>query len=77
MNMLEKLRAKKTSRENANAAVLVINDPKLSFSDKVAQVETLEAKASSDEKALFAEIYSSLHALAETPEDIHLMTGLL
>lgn len=77
MNMLEKLRAQKTSRENANAAVLVIHDLTLSFSDKLAQVETLEKKASSDEKVLFAEIYSSLHAMAETPEDIHLMAGLL
>jgi hypothetical protein len=75
--MLEKLRAQKTSRENANAAVLVINDTRLSFRDKVAQVETLEKKASPDEKVLFAEIYSSLHAMAETPEDIHLMAGLL
>lgn len=75
MNMLEKLRQQSTPRENARAAVLVINDPKLSFSDKVAQVEALEAKSSAAEKALFAEIYSSLHALAQTQADIDLMAG--
>jgi len=75
MNMLEKLRQQSTPRENARAAALVINDPKLSFSDKVAQVEALEEKSSTDEKALFAEIYSSLHGLAQTQADIDLMAG--
>jgi hypothetical protein len=74
--MLEKLRQKSTSRDNANAAVLVINNTTLSFSDKVAQVEVLDAKSSADEQTLFAEIYSSLHALAQTQADIDLMAGL-
>jgi hypothetical protein len=74
--MLEKLRQKSTSRDNANAAVLVINNTTLSFSDKVAQVEVLDAKSSADEQTLFTEIYSSLHALAQTQADIDLMAGL-
>ncbi len=77
MSMLDKLRKQSTSHDNANAAVLVVNNTELSFSDKVVQVEALEAKASADEKVLFAEIYASLHGLAETPEDIHLMAGLV
>lgn len=76
MTMLEKLRQQSTSRDNANAAVLVINNATLSFSDKLAQVEALEAKSSAQEKALFAEIYSSLHGLAQTQDDIDLMAGL-
>lgn len=76
MNMLERLRQQSTSREHANAAALVINNKTLSFSNKVARVEALEAKASADEKALFADIYSSLHGLAQTQEDIDLMAGL-
>lgn len=76
MTMLEKLRKQSTSRDNANAAMLVINDNALSFSDKVARVEALESKSSAAEQVLFAEVYSSLHALAETPADIHLMAGM-
>jgi hypothetical protein len=76
MNMLEKLRQQKISRENANEAVSVINDNTLSFSDKVKRVQALEAKSSASEQVLFAEIYSSLHGMAITPEDINLMAGI-
>jgi hypothetical protein len=76
MTMLEKLRKQSTNHANANAAVLIINNTALSFNDKVAQVEVLDANSSTDEKALFAEIYSSLHALAQTQADIDLMAGL-
>ncbi len=75
MSMLEKLRQQSIPRDNANAAVLVINNAELSFSDKLAQVEALEGKSSADEKELFAEIYSSLHGLAETQADIELIAG--
>ena len=76
MNMLEKLRQQKVSRENANKAVSVINDKSLSFSDKVKRVQALEAQSVAAEQVLFAEIYSSLHGMAITPEDINLMAGI-
>ena len=80
MTMLEKLRQQSKqagNRDNANAALLVINDNSLSFSDKVAQVEALEAAAAPGEKDLFAEVYSSLHGLAQTQADIDLMAGVM
>jgi len=76
MNMLEKLRQQKVSRENANEAVSVINDKSLSFSEKVKRVQALEAESSAAEQVLFAEVYSSLHGMAITPEDINLMAGV-
>jgi hypothetical protein len=76
MNMLEKLRQQKVSRDNANEAVSVINDKSLSFSDKVKRVQALEAKSSAVEQVLFAEVYSSLHGMAITQEDINLMAGI-
>jgi hypothetical protein len=76
MNMLEKLRQQKISRDNVNEAVSVINDKSLSFSDKVKRVQALEAKSSAVEQVLFAEVYSSLHGMAITPEDINLMAGI-
>jgi hypothetical protein len=75
MNMLEKLRQQKVSSEKANEAVSVINDKSLSFSDKVKRVQELEAQSVAAEQVLFAEIYSSLHGMAITPEDINLMAG--
>jgi hypothetical protein len=63
--MLEKLRKQSINRDNANAAVLVINNAELSFSERLAQVEALETKSSPEEQVLFAEIYSSLHLLAD------------
>jgi hypothetical protein len=76
MNMLDILRKQSKQQDNANAALLLINDATLSFSDKVAQVEALEAKASATEKTLFSEIYSSLHVIAQTQDDRDLMAGL-
>jgi hypothetical protein len=76
MNMLEKLRQQKVSRENVNEAVVIINDNFISFSEKVKHVRQLEAKSSAAEQVLFAEIYSSLHGMAITPEDINLMAGI-
>jgi hypothetical protein len=76
MNMLEKLRQQKVSRKNANEAVSVINDKSLSFSDKVKRVQVLEAQSVAAEQVLFAEIYSSLHGMAITQEDINLMAGI-
>jgi hypothetical protein len=73
--MLDTLRQQSKQQDNANAALLLINDATLSFSEKVTQVEALEEKASSTEKPLFAEIYSSLHVLAQTQDDRDLMAG--
>ena len=76
MNMLEKLRQQKVSRKNADEAVSVMNNTEFSFSEKVKRVQALEAKSIAVEQVLFAEIYSSLHGMAITPEDINLMAGV-
>lgn len=76
MNMLDKLRQQKVSRTNANEAVSVINDKSLSFSEKLIRVQSLESTSSAAEQVLFAEVYSSLHLLAVTQEEINLMAGI-
>jgi hypothetical protein len=76
MNMLEKLRQQSISRENANKAVEVINNKAFSFSEKLEKVQALETKSSATEQVLFAEIFSSLHLMAETQAEIDLMAGV-
>lgn len=75
MKMLEKLRQQKVSRDNADEAVSVINSNDFSFSEKLDRVQALEAKSVAAEQVLFAEIYSSLHNMAITQEDIDLIAG--
>ena len=76
MGMLDKLRQQKVIRPNADEATDVINNDDFSFSEKLMHVRSLEAKSSAAEQVLFAEIYSSLHGMAITPEDINLMAGV-
>jgi hypothetical protein len=54
----------------------VINDAELSFSEKVDRVQALEDMSSGFELELFGEVYSSLHSLAQTQEDINLISGV-
>jgi hypothetical protein len=76
MDMLEKLRQQPKSHENVQAAAAVINDAELSFSEKVDRVQALEDMSSGFELELFGEVYSSLHSLAQTQEDINLISGV-
>lgn len=76
MSMLEKLRQQKVSHVNADDATDVINNDDFSFSEKLMHVQSLESKSSAAEQVLFAEIYSSLHHMAITQEDIDLMAGV-
>jgi len=76
MDTLAILRQQPKSRDNVRAAVDVINNAELSFSEKVAEVQKLESKSTGIELDHFSDVYSSLHLMAETPEDIHLMSGV-
>jgi hypothetical protein len=76
MDMLTKLRQQTVSQENANEALNVINNINFSFSEKVKRVQELEEKSSAAEQVLFADIYSTLHLLAESQADIDLMAGV-
>ena len=75
MDMLTKLRQRLISHKNAQAAATVINDPNLSFSEKLTQVQALESQASGDELELFDNIYSSLNLIAKTQDDFDLISG--
>lgn len=76
MDMLEKMRkSKPLNYESLDKAFTIVNDEQLTFSDKVAQVEQLERQASGQEAELFGDVYSTLHLLAESEEDIRLISG--
>ena len=76
MDMLETLRQQPKSRDNVRAAVEAINNTELSFSEKFDRVQQLENISKGVELELFSDVYSSLHALATSPEDIQLMSGI-
>ncbi len=65
----------KRSRVNVEAAITAVNNSKLSFAEKVKQVEALEDLASGYELELFSEVYSSLRHMAETDADHKLLSG--
>jgi len=76
MDMLEKIRnSKPLNYELLDKAFAIVNDEQLPFSDKVAQVEQLERQANAQEAELFGDVYSSLHLLAKSEEDIRLISG--
>jgi hypothetical protein len=76
MDMLETLRQQPKNRDNVRAAVEAINNTELSFSEKFERVQQLEDNSKGFELALFGDVYSSLHTMAITPEDINLMSGI-
>lgn len=74
--MLEKMRkSKPLNYELLDEAFAIINDEQLTFSDKVAQVEQLARQANAQEAELFGDVYSSLHLLAKSDEDMRLISG--
>ena len=75
MDRLDKLRQQPKERKNIRAAMQVLNDEQLTFSEKFAQVRALEAQAQEHELAMFSDIYSSLHSQAQTQADIELISG--
>jgi len=75
MSRLDKLRQQPKSRDTIRAAMQVLKDTGLSFSEKLTQVRELEQQAQEHELAMFDEIYSSLHNLAQTQDDIELISG--
>lgn len=75
MSMVDKLRQQQTRRVNVEQAVEVINNPRLSFQEKLDQVQALEDLSSGFELTMFDEIYSSLHNMAQTEDEIKLVSG--
>ncbi|OUR89890.1 hypothetical protein A9Q81_20750 [Gammaproteobacteria bacterium 42_54_T18] len=76
MDMLERIRkSKPLNYESLDKAFAIVNDEQLTFSNKVAQVEQLERQAKGQEAELFGDVYSSLHLLAKSEEDMRLISG--
>jgi hypothetical protein len=75
MSMIETLRQQQTRRVNVEQAVDVINNPRLSFQEKLIQVQALEDLSTGFELTMFDEIYSSLHNMAQTKDEIKLVSG--
>ena len=49
---------------------------KINSGEKVKSIDKLAGQATGSELNMFDEIYSTLHTLAKTPEDINLMSGI-
>lgn len=76
MNMLDKMKnASNQAMPVLDQAFMVVNDTKLTFAQKLKQIEQLDKQSKGQEHELFGDVYSALYNIAKTEDDFKLISG--
>lgn len=76
MNMLDKMKnAPSQATPLLEQAFVVLNEPQLTFAQKLKQIEQLDKQSKGQEHELFGDVYSALYNIAKTEDDFKLISG--